>query len=203
MVNYSWAYRRYGRRETPWERYAQMSRAPIGEVLDQESRGRALPLGRALDLGCGRGVYTPELARRGWEAVGVDAAPEAIEGAEQRGDQTVSYVLGDVTMLDAAKLGTFDLFVDIGCFQGLNGEQRGAMGSSVTSIANPNATLLMLAFGWTRFRSLIEGVSQEEIEEAFPEWQLQTVWPAPTAGLGWPMDRTAPQWYRFRLRTTE
>lgn len=111
--------------------------------------------------------------------------------------------LGDVTTLDPAKLGTFDLFVDIGRFQGLNGEQRGAMGSSVTSIANPNATVLMLAFGWTRFRSLIEGVSQEEIEGVFPGWQLPTVWPAPTAGLGWPMDRTAPQWYRFRLRTTE
>ncbi|MGH3385233.1 MAG: methyltransferase domain-containing protein [Nocardioidaceae bacterium] len=32
-----------------------------------------------MDLGCGRGQYTPELARRGWEAVGIDNIPRAID----------------------------------------------------------------------------------------------------------------------------
>jgi len=42
-------------------------------------------LGRALDLGCGRGQYTPELVRRGWEAVGIDYVPTAIEAAAASG----------------------------------------------------------------------------------------------------------------------
>jgi 2-polyprenyl-3-methyl-5-hydroxy-6-metoxy-1,4-benzoquinol methylase len=44
----------------------------ITALLDREETERSRPLGRALDLGCGRGQYTPELARRGWEAVGID-----------------------------------------------------------------------------------------------------------------------------------
>lgn len=200
MVNYSRAYRGYGRRDTPWERYAKVSGGHISQVFEHELEGRVPPFGRALDLGCGRGSYTADLDALGWDVTGIDAAPEAIAGAQARGDADVRYVLGDATQLSRAELGTFDLFVDIGCFQGLGRQQRRAMGAGVTTLANPGATLLMLAFGWTRFRSMIEGVSQSEIEEAFAAWELLTVWAAPTAGLGWPMDRTSPQWYRMRLR---
>lgn len=198
MVNYARAYRGYGQRATPWERYAAVSGEQINQVLDRELDGRPIPPGRALDLGCGRGMYTPGLAKRGWDTVGIDAAPEAIEAARSRSDGSASYVLGDVTQLPGAGLGTFDLFVDIGCFQGLGQEQRSAMGAGVQELANPGAVLLMLAFGWTRFRRLIEGVSREEVAQAFPGWDMLAVWPAPTDGLGWPMDRTAPQWYRLR-----
>lgn len=44
-------------------------------------RGRP---GRALDLGCGIGTDAIYLARQGWEAVGVDFVPEAIETARSR-----------------------------------------------------------------------------------------------------------------------
>ena len=47
---------------TPWERYATAAAASIAARLDREETGRPRPLGRALDLGCGRGLYTPELA---------------------------------------------------------------------------------------------------------------------------------------------
>ena len=58
----------------------------------------------------------------------------------------------------------------------------------------------MLAFGPTRARALLEGVSQDEVEAAFPAWEMLSVEPAVTAGLGWPMNRTSPQWYRLRKR---
>ncbi|WP_425864580.1 class I SAM-dependent methyltransferase [Arthrobacter sp. TWP1-1] len=200
MVNYSWVYRRYGSRATPWERYALSAGTKVAEVFDQELAGRTPPFGRALDLGCGRGSHTPELARRGWDAVGVDAVPEAIAAAQRKDDLGVNYVVGDVTELEMLALGTFELFVDIGCFQGLDRQQRQAMGDSVSALATPGATMLMLAFSRTRFRSMIEGVSREEIEEAFVAWETLTVWPAPTEGLGWPMNQTDPQWYRLKLR---
>jgi hypothetical protein len=62
----------------------------------------------------------------------------------------------------------------------------------------PGATLLMLAFGPTRLRSLVGGVSWAEAEAAFAGWELLAVESADTAGLGWPMNKTAPPWYRFR-----
>jgi len=196
MTNYARMYR-FG--ITPWERYATAAASSIAVVLDREETGRSRPLGRALDLGCGRGLYTPELARRGWEAVGIDYVPAAIETAQAKSRDAawLRYVVGDVTHLRSAGLGTFDFFLDIGCFQGLDARQRLAQGEGASALANPGATLLMLSFGLSRWRWLTGGVSQEEIETAFAGWEMLASEPADTAGLGWPMNKTAPRWYRL------
>ncbi|MEU8796479.1 methyltransferase domain-containing protein [Spirillospora sp. NPDC048819] len=186
---------------TPWERYGKAAEASIAALLDREENERSRPLGRALDLGCGRGQFTPELGRRGWEAVGVDYVPAAIEAAERQGGEGVTYVVGDVTDLPSADLGTFDFFLDVGCFQGFDADQQRAEGRGVSALAGPGSTLLMLAFGPTRLRSRVGGVSQAEVEAAFPDWELLDVQPADTKGLGWPMNRTSPQWYRLRRQT--
>ncbi|RNL60840.1 class I SAM-dependent methyltransferase [Nocardioides marmoriginsengisoli] len=183
---------------TPWERYRAAAAESISDLLDREERSRTRPWGRALDLGCGRGQYTPELARRGWQAVGVDYVPDAIAAAQRQAPEGVTYVVGDVTDLSASNLGTFDFFLDVGCFQGFDAAQRLAEGRGVSALANPGATLLMLEFGPTRMRRLVGGVSQAEVQDAFPGWELVDVTPAETAGLGWPMNRTAPQWFRLR-----
>jgi hypothetical protein len=195
MPNYALMYR-LG--ITPWERYGTAAAGSIAAMLDREEADRPRPLGRALDLGCGRGQYTPELSRRGWDATGVDHVPAAIEAARRAHPGGPTFVVGDVTDLGSAGLGTFDLFLDIGCFQGFDAQQRAGQGRGVTALAHPGATLLMLAFGPTRIRRWIGGVSQQEVEEAFPEWTLVSVEPAPTEGLGWPMNRTSPRWYRLR-----
>jgi SAM-dependent methyltransferase len=153
MTSYGWMYR-LG--VTPWERYGAAASESIEALLDREEAERSRPLGRALDLGCGRGQFTPELARRGWRAVGVDHVPQAIEAARKR-DADVTYLVGDVTDLTSmgpADLGTFDFFLDVGCFQGFDADQ--------------------------------------------PGWEMLAVEPASTAGLGWPMSRTTPRWYRLR-----
>ncbi|MEL7975048.1 class I SAM-dependent methyltransferase [Isoptericola sp. F-RaC21] len=181
---------------TPWEGYAQAAAPSVAAVLDREEVGRDRPLGRALDLGCGRGQYTPELARRGWDAVGVDVVPRAIEEARRRAPG-VRYEVADVTDLPGAGLGTFDLFLDVGCFQGLDPAQRVAEARGVTALANPGATLLMLAFGASRWRRLVEGAAESDIVTAFSGWELLDVRDADTAGLGFPMNRTAPRWYRL------
>jgi SAM-dependent methyltransferase len=197
MTNYARMYR-FG--ITPWERYATAAAASIAALLDRGESERSRPLGRALDLGCGRGQYTPELARRGWEAVGIDYVPAAVEAAKakSRGTDGLSYVAGDVTRLPPARLGRFDFFLDIGCFQGLDAGQRLAQAEGVSALANPGATMLLLSFGPSRWRWLVEGASQQEVQAAFAGWEMLTVEPADTAGLGWPMNKTAPQWYRLR-----
>ena len=183
MTNYDRMYR-FG--ITPWERYGTAAAASITALLDREETERSRPLGRALDLGCGRGQYTPELARRGWEAVGIDYVPAAIEAAaaKSRGAAGLSYVTGDVTRLPSAHLGTFDFFLDIGCFQGLDAGQRLSQGEGVSVLASPAATLLLLSFGPSRWRSLVGGASQGDVETAFVGWEMLAVEPANTAGLG-------------------
>jgi SAM-dependent methyltransferase len=200
MTNYALMYR-FG--IAPWERYGTAAAASIAGLLDREETERSGPLGRALDLGCGRGQYTPELARRGWEAVGIDAVPAAIgaAAASSRNAAGLSYVVGDVTRLPSAHLGTFDFFLDVGCFQGLDAEQRLSEGEGVCALARPGATLLLLSFGPGRWRWLTGGASQAEVETAFAGWEMLTAEPADTAGLGWPMNKTAPRWYRLRRRT--
>src|SRR5699024_4685169 len=86
---------------TPWERYGHAAAASIAAVLDWERDEAGEPPGRALDLGCGRAQFTPELVRRGWSAVGVDLVPAAIEGARRNDPDGARYVVGDVTALDA------------------------------------------------------------------------------------------------------
>ena len=72
-----------------------------------------------------------------------------------------------MTRLPSARLGTFDFFFDIGCFQGLDAGQRLSQGGGVSALANPGATLLLLSFGPSRWRPLVGGASQEEVETAF------------------------------------
>lgn len=193
MMNYPVMYR-LGL--TPWERYGLRSREQIAGILGQENPQSN---GRALDIGCGRGKFTTLLAANGWDATGIDMVPGAIDAARQGDSNGAHFIVGDATELSSYELGTFDLFVDIGCFQGFTSSQRSRMGGGVTSLANPGARLLMLAFGPSRYQGSIGGVSRRDIAEAFPQWTITHVEAAPLAGLGWPMNRTFPQWYRLEF----
>lgn len=183
---------------TPWERYLTRAGGSVSRFLDRETADR--PPGRALDLGCGRGLYGAELSRRGWRVVGVDAVPRAVEAARARATRGERYVVADVTDLPA-DLGTFDLFLDVGCLQGLDATQRAAYGRQVSALADDGSTMLSLQFGDSRYRKHVGGVTQDEITESLPAWELLTTDDAETRGLGWPMNRTSPTWYRFQFRS--
>ena len=197
MTSYSLLYR-LG--ITPWDKYLDAARTSIARLLDREEAERSRPLGRALDLGCGHGRYTSWLAERGWEAVGVDNVPAAVETARHANDVGARFEVADVTDLARTELGAFDFLLDVGCMQGLRADQRVAMGRSVARVANPGATMLVLAFQPTRLRWVVEGVAQADIEAALGDWELVEVQAAETVGLGWPQNRTSPQWYRLRHR---
>lgn len=183
---------------TPWERAGESAQESFDALLDREEGERERPLGRALDLGCGRGIHTHELAARGWEAVGVDTIPRALDAARKSGGSTATFVLADVTRLDRDELGAFDFFLDIGCFHGLSSSQRRGEARGVTELANPGATLLMLAFAPNRLPVLPGGAAASEIEEAYAGWELVSTEPADTSGMPGPMQKTSPSWYRLR-----
>jgi tellurite methyltransferase len=70
-----------------WSRYYdEQERTEPGdlllEVLDAfENEARS---GTAVDLGCGQGIDTAELLRRGWEVVAIDASEDAIRRLRRR-----------------------------------------------------------------------------------------------------------------------
>jgi hypothetical protein len=142
------------------------------------------------------------LGLRPWERYAL-AAADSISVVLDREEAERVRPLGRALDLAVAGLGRFDFFLDIGCFQGLDAAGRRAQGDGVTALANLGATLLMLCFGRTRARSMVGGVSRDDVEKAFVRWETITVEPADTVGLGWPMNRTKPQWYRLRLRATD
>ena len=69
-------------------------------------------------------------------------------------------------------------------------------------MSKPGATLLMLAFQATRVRAVVGGVSPADVETAIKGWETLSIEPAETTGLGWPLTRTAPLWYRLRRQAS-
>jgi hypothetical protein len=69
------------------------------------------------------------------------------------------------------RLGTFDFFFDVGCFQHFDAGQRVGAGRGITALANLGATLLMMAFSRsTPIRSFVKAVSPDDVQAAFPSW---------------------------------
>lgn len=178
---------------TPWERAGELGSEQLRRLLDMEQH-----TGRALDVGCGTGRHTLELAERGWEAVGIDNVQRALAKARSRpGTASATFVEGDVTQLADHVQGPFSFFLDIGCFHGLTAEQRTALGSGITKIAADDASLLMMAFGKSKGPILPGGVSRGEIEDAFPSWRIAHVEPASVEGMPKPIQATKPNFYRL------
>jgi len=164
---------------TPWEQIAELAAASrrICALFEREEEGREPPYGRALDLGCGSGIWAVELARRGWEVTGVDLVPKALRRARARARRAgveLRLVRGDVTKLGTADVGSGSGFLlDLFLFHDeLTDDQRMAMGRRVTAIAAPDATLLITAWAPGRRGPLPRGASRGDIEAAYPDWTV-------------------------------
>lgn len=162
---------------TPWE---EMARLPISRqitsLLDREQQARQPPFGSALDLGCGSGNWSIELARRGWRVTGLDIVSKALRNARRHSGEAgvdVRFVQGDMTDFGPDEVGFgFELLIDFGAIHGLNPEQRKAVGRAVNSVAATGATMLLLAWLPGKRGPLPRGMSREEILEALPGWEM-------------------------------
>ncbi|MGA3216648.1 MAG: class I SAM-dependent methyltransferase [Acidimicrobiales bacterium] len=135
---------------------------------------KGLAPGRALDLGCGTGTNAVYLARQGWEVVGVDFAPLAIESARKRGlaaGSSARFVTGNVTNLERAGIcGPFDLVVDIGCYHALPAVLRDRYESQVAIVCRSGADFYMAGIShppasWRLLRA--GGVDATELRKRF------------------------------------
>jgi len=105
-------------------RYDAWFATPVGRAMDAAEARAVLALAavrpgeRALDAGCGTGIYTRRLAERGARVTGVDTDPEMLAAARIKAP-AATLVEADVTELPFAD-GEFDLglAVTLLCFVG-------------------------------------------------------------------------------------
>lgn len=95
------------------EHYVRLDLNPIAlrgteEVADKLSRTRAVP-GRYLEVGCASGWILRAMKERGWEAVGIEAAPKFANFA--RDELGLDVRSGTLDSIDVEALGKFDLMV--------------------------------------------------------------------------------------------
>lgn len=144
---------------------------PQTEVVRLLDEGRIVaPL---VDVGCGTGESALAAAARGIEAVGVDAAPTAIERARAKAIErglSVRFELADALHLET--LGrTFATALDVGLFHVFDDPERVEYTKSLAGILRPGAHAFVLCFSdaepdWGGPRR----VREEEIPGAFEKW---------------------------------
>ena len=182
---------------TPWDRVHPQELTEIIEGPD------ALPPGRALDVGSGKGGKAIYMASHGWRVTAVDNVPRALAQARKLAETahaTVDFRLGDVTRLSDLGLEPgFSLIFDFGCYHGLKSVQRDAYSRGVSSLAAPGARLLMMAF--TKATPPVPaGVSESELATRFGDaWS--PVWSHPARSEGnSAMKRAAAAWFCLSRR---
>jgi SAM-dependent methyltransferase len=125
----------------PWD-----SGASPPELVELVEGSKALPPGRAIDLGCGTGTNCKYLLDHKWEVTGVDFVPRALHAAKLKAPGA-RLLVGDVTKLaELGVSGPFDLMLDLGCFHSIPESRRDAYVREVAQVAAPGGRLLMFAF---------------------------------------------------------
>jgi SAM-dependent methyltransferase len=149
---------------------------PDSRLVELVDGAPPLPLGRALDLGCGTGRNTLYLARHNWHAVGVDMLGRAIDKARSRavgGAASARFIHGDVTKLADLGVGDgYNLIVDSGCYYGLSEPQREAYAAGVTRVAAKEALLLIA--GFTKIPGVGAGIGEDDLRRRFNGWHVRT-----------------------------
>lgn len=161
---------------TPWD-----TNVTPPELVRTIEGPEALPPGHALDLGCGTGTNVIYLARRGWQAVGVDFVGQAIRMARQKAHGAgvrAHFYAGDVTQLDSIKelTGSFDLVLDIGCLHTLTADQQAHYAAGLIKRLRPAGSYLLYAWGPRQQRGQEIGVRPAQVEAIFtPDLSLTRV----------------------------
>jgi cyclopropane fatty-acyl-phospholipid synthase-like methyltransferase len=180
----------------PWD-----SGVPPPELVAAVEGARALPPGKAIDLGCGTGTNCIYLAQHGWDATGVDFVPRAISAARQKATAagvSPTFIVGDVTRLTQLGVGAgYDLLLDLGCFHSIPDAGREGYVGGTTQVAKPGATMLLFCFiRPAKPRRLgPRGVTRGEVAHRFASG-----WDIVDEEQGRPMLGGDTAWYRLRRR---
>ncbi len=184
---------------TPWEH----NEAP--EQLKNLIEEWAMPVGRALDVGCGTGSDALYLAEQGWKVTAVDGVEQALSKARARARTAgveVKWVQGDACRLEQLGIGeSFDLVLDRGCFHDFTDDQRDRYARGVSAVTSPGAVLLMFAFQPRRRGLGPRGVTGEELlRHLGQDWELLSSTPDTEVRLPRWFGDIRPTWHRLQRR---
>jgi cyclopropane fatty-acyl-phospholipid synthase-like methyltransferase len=114
QVVFAWLYRRTASVEAlPWHRDEP---PPLLDRVIEDRPG----IGRALDLGCGDGVYAVHLARSGYSVVATDFVEAALDATRERAaDAEVNVRLERCNVVEFHDPEPFDVVLDSGCLHHL------------------------------------------------------------------------------------
>ena len=124
----------------PWD-----SGEPDPELVATVEAG-TIPAGRALEVGCGTGTNALWLASRGFDVLGVDVSPLAIERARVKlGDAAIACRFEVRDFLKGPPEGVFDFVFDRGCFHAFDAPKvRARFAALVAGVLAPGGLWLSL-----------------------------------------------------------
>jgi 2-polyprenyl-3-methyl-5-hydroxy-6-metoxy-1,4-benzoquinol methylase len=115
-------------------------------LLEQAVAARRAP-GRALDVGCGEGVYAAWLAQQGYSVVALDFVSAAIAAAGARAEQAgVAIQLVEGNVLDHRAPEPYDVVLDSGCLHHLPRNQRRAYREKLDEWLAPGGDYVLVHF---------------------------------------------------------
>jgi len=106
--------------------------------------------GRALDLGCGAGVFSVYMAKKKYDVTGLDFIPRALEMGKERAAKenvTVNFVDADLFTWKSPK--PFDIVLDSGCLHTIGDTRK--YKQQVLSWTNTGADFIVGHFGRRNF----------------------------------------------------
>ena len=167
----------YENRTAPW-----VIGEPQPAIVGLEQTG--VLRGRMLDAGCGLGEHTILLTRLGYDVLGIDYAPSAVEQA--RANAAAKGVDARFEVADAMNLGAepgYDTIVDSALFHIFDDTDRPKYVASLHGACRPGGIVIVLALS-DQGRGFGPQVSGETIRDAFGDgWELEALEPATYRGV--------------------
>jgi SAM-dependent methyltransferase len=139
MPDHDWN-EHYASGQMPWD-----SDEPDPALVATVEAG-TIPAGRALEVGCGTGTNALWLAAHGFDALGVDVSPLAIDRARAKmGDAAIACRFEVLDFLKDRPEGPFDFVFDRGCFHVFDApEVRARFAALVAAVLTPGGLWLSL-----------------------------------------------------------
>lgn len=155
---------------------------PQPAIIELERAG--LISGTVLDVGCGTGEHTMLLTRLGYDVLGIDFAPEAVERARRNAadkDVNARFAVADAMNLPGSP--RYDTILDSALFHIFDDSDRPKYVASLHNATRPGGVVHVLALS-DAGRGFGPQVSGETIREAFAEgWELEELEPTTYRGV--------------------